>query len=212
MKDHATIYEYLKDIDRRELINLGAALGLEFPKVQRMQYIPEDMVAAWLRREDHVLEKSGEPTRQSLVNSLQKIGQRGVAKSIQDDLLWSNNVSKSDDAQFRGNIMVSQSILCRSRMLMPMLILTVAILLSLYFIGWPTLIYKFNLDFHSKTLPYSTPHFFGREKELANITNLLSFHNSDIRIVCIIGSPGFGKFTLAIHVGHEMVKRNIVVH
>ena len=37
-------------------------------------------------------------------------------------------------------------------------------------------------------------------------------NNSDIRIVNIIGPPGFGKSTLAIHIGHEMVRKGVVVY
>lgn len=81
-------------------------------------------MAAWLRREDNVLERSCEPTWVSLANRLQKIGQRGVAKNIEDDLLQSNNISDNDQL-FRGNINVSQSTICSSRVLL--LILTVAI-------------------------------------------------------------------------------------
>ena len=71
--------------------------------------------------------------------------------------------------------------------------------------------YNFNL-YHSKTLPYISGNFVGREEDMKEITKLITFEKSDIRIVDITGSPGFGKSTLAIHVGHEMVRKEVVVH
>ena len=210
MKDHATICEYLKDIDRRELIQLGGTLGLDFSKIRRMQYIPEDMIAAWLRREDNVLERSGEPTWKSLIHCLQKIGQKGVAKSIEGDLLQSNVTS--DTEQCKGNISVNQSTICSSRVMLLILTMAILLLCCLYCLFWPTLVYKFNLDFHSKTLRDTLENFAGREKDVAYLTKLLDPGSGNIRIVCIVGPPGFGKSALAIHVGHEMVKRNVVVH
>ena len=47
---------------------------------------------------------------------------------------------------------------------------------------------------------------------MEEVLNLVDFSNSSTRIVNIIGSPGFGKSTLVIHVGHEVVKKGDVVH
>ena len=47
---------------------------------------------------------------------------------------------------------------------------------------------------------------------MQEVLNLVDFSNSRVRIVNIIGSPGFGKSTLVIHVGHEVVKKGDVVH
>ena len=49
-----------------------------------MKSLPEDMVAAWLRREDYVLKVSGEPTWRSLVQALTTVGQGGIAKDIEE--------------------------------------------------------------------------------------------------------------------------------
>ena len=76
---------------------------------------------------------------------------------------------------------------------------------------WPAVMYAFNL-YHSKTLPYISENFVGREEDVKEVTRLIDFKNNDIRIVNIIGPPGFGKSTLAIHVGHEMVREGIVVY
>ena len=80
MKDHAILCGFLKDMDQRGLIQLGGALGLNYPNLQRMKYLPEDMVAAWLRGEDRVLDTSGKPTQASLIKCLETIGQNGIAR------------------------------------------------------------------------------------------------------------------------------------
>lgn len=48
--------------------------------------------------------------------------------------------------------------------------------------------------------------------EMKDVIQLVDFTNSDTRIISIVGSPGFGKSTLAIHVGHHMVDEGVVVH
>ena len=47
---------------------------------------------------------------------------------------------------------------------------------------------------------------------MQGILDLVDFRNSTIRIINIIGPPGFGKSTLAIHVGHEVVQNGDTVH
>ena len=71
--------------------------------------------------------------------------------------------------------------------------------------------YYFNLH-HSKCLPYPSKNFVGRDMEMKEVIQLIDFANPDTRIVSIVGSPGFGKSTLAIHVGHHMVDEGVVVH
>ena len=43
-----------------------------------------NMVAAWLRREDFVMNMSGEPTWRTLVEALRKVGQEGTAGDIEE--------------------------------------------------------------------------------------------------------------------------------
>ena len=58
-------------------------------------------------------------------------------------------------------------------------------------------------------LPYKTEHFFvGREQEMRELIQAIE---SNFQIVSIVGTPGIGKSTLAIHVGHEMHKRGMVI-
>ena len=44
----------------------------------------DEIVAAWLRKEDRVMNMSGEPTWRSLVEALRKIGQEGIARNIEE--------------------------------------------------------------------------------------------------------------------------------
>lgn len=81
MSHHFKVSQCLKDLPDEDLITLGCALGLSFPKLKRMRTLPSDMVAAWLRKEDNVLEH-GKPTMSLLATALKRIGQNGIANSI----------------------------------------------------------------------------------------------------------------------------------
>ena len=62
---------------------------MAYVNLQKMKNFPEDMVAAWLRREDYVLKMSGEPTWRSLVQALTTVGQGGIAKDIEEAIVSS---------------------------------------------------------------------------------------------------------------------------
>ena len=81
MRHHFKVSQSLKDLPNEDLITLGGALGLSFPKLKKMRDLPSEMVAAWLRKEDNVL-KYGKPTWRLLATALKDIGQNGVADSI----------------------------------------------------------------------------------------------------------------------------------
>lgn len=49
-----------------------------------MTNILDDVTAAWLNREDQVLEKSGEPTWKRLADAMERIGQVGTAEDIRN--------------------------------------------------------------------------------------------------------------------------------
>ena len=59
----------------------------------------------------------------------------------------------------------------------------------------------------SRTLPYISGTFVGRKTELNDVLQLLDFGKSNTRVVSIDGPPGFGKSTLAIKVGHKVVRK-----
>ena len=52
-------------------------------KLQKMKTLPDDMVTSWLRKEDDVKKKCGDPlTWEALVKALQTLGQKGIADEI----------------------------------------------------------------------------------------------------------------------------------
>ena len=83
MKHHFEISHYLGDLDNEQIVQVGLALGMNYAKLKRMRSLPGDMVAAWLRREDDVLEVSGVPTWKALAEALKDNGQTGLAMKIQ---------------------------------------------------------------------------------------------------------------------------------
>ena len=77
------ICRYLNKLDRDQIQRLGGELGLSVFNLEKMQNLPGDMVRAWLRQQDNVKEKSGDPLTWSvLVVALRNIGQNGVADDI----------------------------------------------------------------------------------------------------------------------------------
>ena len=82
MKAHFEITSYLKDLPVEQLKKLGGVLGLYYPSLKKMETYPDDMVEAWLLRQDGVIEVSGEPTFQGLATALEEIGQNGLALDV----------------------------------------------------------------------------------------------------------------------------------
>ena len=81
--DWLEITRYLMKLDTNQIKRLGGELGLSVFNLERMQNLPDDLVKAWLRKEDRVRETSGDPlTWEALVRALQRIGQRGIADDI----------------------------------------------------------------------------------------------------------------------------------
>ena len=79
--DHFEVCSSLQSLDKNQILYVGGALGLSFTVLQRMQNLPKDMVAAWLRKEDFVRE---DPTWKILTEALRRVGQGGVAQTIED--------------------------------------------------------------------------------------------------------------------------------
>ena len=81
---------YLHGLDKRSIFSLGLCLGLNYAKVEDMLQSPtyrEDIIAAWIQRQDQVLQKSGVPTWHTLVKALKnpQVGQGGIASDISSD-------------------------------------------------------------------------------------------------------------------------------
>ena len=86
-------------------------------------------------------------------------------------------------------------------------VLSVAVLWS---IGISELYYQLNLC-NSESLPHLGI-FVGREEDIKNITGYLDFTNSNVQVVHIVGPPGFGKSTLAVKIGHGLLRKCVRVH
>ena len=86
MDDHSNITEFLNDLNIKQLLRIGGKLGLSYSTLQKMKSLPQDMlgdmIAAWLREEDNVTTTSGHPSWTSLMTTLEKVGQRGIASKI----------------------------------------------------------------------------------------------------------------------------------
>ena len=73
-------------MDGHQIRRLGGELGLDVFTFENMRDLPGDMVKAWLRKENDVQEKCGDPlTWNVLVKKLKKIGQTGIARAILRD-------------------------------------------------------------------------------------------------------------------------------
>ena len=79
---HFEVCQFLEPLTNHQCIQLGGALGLNHFKLEKMRNFPSDLVSAWIRREDNVLTKSGDPTWNTLIVALETIGQKGVAQDI----------------------------------------------------------------------------------------------------------------------------------
>ena len=81
MKDHEKITKCLRVLDKDQCISLGLAFGLEYPNLNKMNRYPEDVMAAWLRKEDNVCSKCS-PTWSNLASALELISQKGIANEV----------------------------------------------------------------------------------------------------------------------------------
>jgi len=83
------ITEYLMNMERTDVYNLGLVLGLSQHKVKAKKHSDtflDDVITAWLRKEDQVINR-GEPSWTVLVRSLKhrRVGQIGIAGNIARD-------------------------------------------------------------------------------------------------------------------------------
>lgn len=97
-------------------------------------------------------------------------------------------------------------------MLWYLIALVLLIACVLCYCYWPTISYSVYLH-HSKSLPFLSENaFVGREREMETLMQQIDFSNHSTRIINLFGPPGFGKSTLAIHVGHAAVRKGVEVH
>ena len=115
MRNHYEISSLLLDLDNQQIVQVGLALGMNYAKLKRMRSLPGDMVAAWLRREDDVLEVSGVPTWKVLSEALKDTRQTGLAMKIQQKYLHgsSSQSARPYTAQQMHNYDIAMLLLCR---------------------------------------------------------------------------------------------------
>ena len=89
---------------------------------------------------------------------------------------------------------------------------SLVLLTLIFFVKYPGA-FNFFDQYQSKSLIHPSKIFVGREQEMSKLMDMLDFRSdADVRIVNIVGSPGFGKSTLAVHVGDQMVRQGVEVH
>ena len=81
--NHFVVTRYLRDLGNAELMELGGALGLRYPHLQQMTSLKNQIVAAWLNKEDNVVTVSGPPSWANLARALRNIDQNGIANTIE---------------------------------------------------------------------------------------------------------------------------------
>ena len=80
------VTSYLLDLESSDIHSLGLSLGLYHPHLKKLETsktFREDVIAAWLQKEDQVLKK-GPPTWETLIKALKdpRVNQTGVASKI----------------------------------------------------------------------------------------------------------------------------------
>ena len=88
-EDLTDITDYLLPLEKIHVYNLGLVLGISQHKTKAMMdssTFVDDVIAAWLRREDQV-KKKGEPSWTVLVRALEhpRVGQCGISQIIRKD-------------------------------------------------------------------------------------------------------------------------------
>ena len=100
-------------MEKTHIYHLGLVLGLRHNKVKTMMdsaTFLDDVIAAWLRKEDKVPEK-GEPSWTVLVNALKhpRVGQTGMANNIvKDKRHITSHVHAAATSFYRGPAEVNQ--------------------------------------------------------------------------------------------------------
>ena len=88
-EDLTDITDYLLPLEKIYIYNLGLVLGISRHKAKKMMNSDtflDDVIAAWLRREDQV-KKKGEPSWTVLVRALEhpRVGHFGISQIIRKD-------------------------------------------------------------------------------------------------------------------------------
>ena len=102
MQDLVDITEYLHEMEKSQIHQLGLFLGLSHTKLNKMDpsTFLEDVIAAWLHQDDWV-KMRGEPSWMVLINALKlpRVGQTGIAAKIAKDRGLQHNSGSCHSAQ-----------------------------------------------------------------------------------------------------------------
>ena len=95
IEDLCEITDYLLHLEHSDIYNLGLILGLFYSRLIKMEVserFRDDMIAAWLQKEDQVIKK-GVPTWETLAKALRhpRVNQTRVAEKIETEKL---NITK----------------------------------------------------------------------------------------------------------------------
>ncbi len=91
-------------------------------------------------------------------------------------------------------------------------IVLLIVLVSLLIVCRKEIAHGYEVRRRSKTIPHTSENFVGREDEMQELLTRVNFELTEIRIINIVGSPGFGKSTLAIQLGHKLIDEGVYVH
>ena len=166
-----------------------------------------DILKYWLKR------AAPTPTSKALVDALKSspVGESRLACDVEGKLHSLPN-SHSLDKSMHTPLVRSRQ--CNFRLwILCMLIFLFIVPLALNFYNnyiheW--VLYRMNL-LDSRSLPFVDHKIFvGRELSKSQI--IQEIHKPHPPIISIVGPPGFGKSTLAIHIGHAMVADGYLVN
>ena len=168
-----------------------------------------DILECWLKR------AAPTPTSKALVDALKSspVGESRLACDVEDKLLSLPNSHSFDKSMHTPPVPSRQ---CKFHLWIKavsfVLIFLVALTLCSGYIHilFRQAMYHANL-LHSKSLPFHDHKVFvGRELSMREI--IQEIYKPHPPIISIVGPPGFGKSTLAIHIGHAMLADGFLVN
>ena len=171
-----------------------------------------DILKFWLKRD------APTPTSKALVDALKSspVGESRLACDVEDKLLSLPN-SRSFDKSMHTPLVPSR----QYNFLLWMKVICILIFMLIFLVGltlysdcihllFRRVMYHMNL-LDSKSLPFQDHKVFvGRELSKREI--IQEIYEQRPPIISIVGPPGFGKSTLAIHIGHAMVADGMLVN
>ena len=204
---------------RTKWYNIGLQLKLPVDTLDDIKLSGEntgdhlrDILKFWLKRD------APTPTSKALVDALKSspVGESRLACDVEDKLLSLPN-SRSFDKSMHTPPVPSR------RYFLKVICLLIFIFMLIFLVGltlnihsdyihllFQRVMYRMNL-LDSRSLPF-VGHKVFVERELSKSRIIQEIHKPRPPIISIVGPPGFGKSTLAIHIGHAMVAGGFLVN